>query len=168
MGGAWVPAGAPASRPAPMGQEAGPGEASSGLPAPSFRQAWDWGQHKRERERQGERERGETEKTSFPLNLWTSRVLVSFACFSCEFEFRPLCVCESGSFVVSFVSSMGVSHTTAGCLRAVLGIDGYFQRVCVPSTCSTLCLCSQAAFLVCVSACYVSARELSGCWVPTL
>lgn len=35
VGGAWVPAGAPASYPAPTGQEAGPGEASSGLPAPS-------------------------------------------------------------------------------------------------------------------------------------
>lgn len=78
MGGAWVPAGAPASRPAPTGQEAGPREASPGLPAPSPRRAWDLGRGQREREKREGGGEGEGKKIPFSQHLWTSGVLVSF------------------------------------------------------------------------------------------
>lgn len=96
-GGAWVPAGASASRPAPKGQEAGPGEASSGLPAPFLRQAWDLGRGQREREKGRGEVGGGRESPLPPRSLDIQRVGV----------FRVsnvnLCVCPSKLCGVNFV-----------------------------------------------------------------
>lgn len=109
LGGAWVPAGAPASHPAPKGQEAGPGEAFL-PPAP---------------DRPGTQVsgRGWGERAPCPLSLWKSSVGVSSVSNVNLNVWDP----------IVYVSSMGVSNTPAVCLQAVLGVDGDFQCH-VPST----------------------------------
>lgn len=79
----------------PRGRKQGQGRpAQVFLPPPPDRPVTGVSAERWAGERHGERERGETEKAPFPLNLGTSECWC-LVCFSCEFEFRLLCVCVS-------------------------------------------------------------------------
>lgn len=137
LGGAWVPAGAPASHLAPKGQEAGPEEVFL-PPAPD-----------RPRTGVSGREGWGGERAPAPKSLNIQNVGVSSVSnVSLNVSGTPLCV-----------SSMGVSNTPAVCLQAVLGVAGDFQCACSQHTFSHYHVLVSAAFLVCVSAVHSGVRS---------